>query len=1099
MNETDRDSFGLLIWGGRWINFAWISIATVQAGGGIHIEVVLKIPTRVEDWILDVQFRPCERPLNSDDHAPPYYEAVLVTAHNAILSFHISSSDSKFSIKFKPLVAGLRTVLYSAHIVWEHYGQLLVAAGTVSGEAILFSVFTEGLLANSPSQPFDCLYHRFAGHEGSIFGIRISDKFATSGLTGIQRVLATCSDDRTIRVWDVSDLRKDIVSDSGGETRPVDFSHPPEDHRRGHSFSKSIAKIRGHASRIWGLRFLPSNSGLQLLSLGEDSTAQLWHLCEELVSTDAIGHEKPSSRNFKCRESYDYHTGKSIWSATVFKKSNGFPTGCTGGADGRIVAYDINANGVLGRQESFLDQWSMVDVLEPIFKEGENAEADKHDSNGTISKRIFDALAGNWTVNRSIKSALPTYPSGSFEGTASFESRPPTADTYDAEYLYVENGQFNAEQGLSFQATRRYVYRFQELKGVMSAWFARTDDNSGVDYLFHDVEFDSLDVPNLQDPKGKLSVKAKGYHLCVKDHYTPRYVFSLTDGPLTDWSLAYTVKGPQKDYLAEASYARQANDFPDQDHKQKKCVEPKDEKEAQRLQSGTLDIRDSFKSYSWTDRTSILMTTAQGRVILGKVQTEARPNREDRDQSKYLPVVAWQFIGAHPSLKSASVISKGISADCVFLSGNDGTTYQFKNADRSFKLFTKLPGKVAFLHNFKTSHIIGKLILLATCLGSPVAYVCSDESIGLNKKEIYLLALPESFVVTSACYEESLGILILGSRNGALAVYETCNLSTEHTLQSVQHLTGIHGEEAITSIVGFPGYLSESGAYFLTSGRDGKFSVHRFSCIQTLSGKRGLKFATMHQSTPPLGPNIEGAAFDMTTQDLSLWGFQGKRFIVWNASKDMVTMTVECGGAHRSWSYSPLGNGSGGGAFVWTKASKCYLRYELHPSHRIFQRGGHGREIKAVAVSPPLASSAVSTQRYLATGAEDTDIRLFSYNSTSGAATGLRCLVNVTKHTTGIQQLRWSSDGQLLFSAAGCEEFFVWRVHQIPLLGVRIICEAVCPTVSEDGDLRIMDFDVHQIESALAGEEPTRYLLSLVFSDSSIRVSSITLALHTSH
>jgi len=155
-------------------------------------------------------------------------------------------------------------------------------------------------------------------------------------------------------------------------------------------------------------------------------------------------------------------------------------------------------------------------------------------------------------------------------------------------------------------------------------------------------------------------------------------------------------------------------------------------------------------------------------------------------------------------------------------------------------------------------------------------------------------------------------------------------------------------------------------------------------------------------------------------------------------------------------------------------------------SHRVVRPGGHGREIKAVAVSPVGDGE---RGRYVATGAEDTDIRIFRHeHGGEGANEGLKCLHTLSKHITGVQQLRWSSDGHFLFSAAGREEFFVWRVQPVPCFGIGVVCVAQCPGVTEAGDLRVMDFDV--LEVCGAGVSVTeRYILSLVYSDSSVRVS----------
>ena len=162
------------------------------------------------------------------------------------------------------------------------------------------------------------------------------------------------------------------------------------------------------------------------------------------------------------------------------------------------------------------------------------------------------------------------------------------------------------------------------------------------------------------------------------------------------------------------------------------------------------------------------------------------------------------------------------------------------------------------------------------------------------------------------------------------------------------------------------------------------------------------------------------------------------------------------------------------------------------------QYGGHGREIKSVAISPLIKALDGHLARFVATGAEDTAIRIFHVptgHEPRRTIQGLRCVGIFTKHTSGLQQLRWSPNGQLLFSAAGCEEFFVWRVRPVPCVEIGVMCEAICPPVTESADLRIMGFDVMEVENqqegALGDVLIDRYLLSMVYSDSTVRVSKI--------
>lgn len=74
-----------------------------------------------------------------------------------------------------------------------------------------------------------------------------------------------------------------------------------------------------------------------------------------------------------------------------------------------------------------------------------------------MARAIFRALHGKWSLHRSLKSRIATYPSGTFIGSATFKPRKPTDVGYEAEYLFQEDGEFVTELGMKFNARRGYV------------------------------------------------------------------------------------------------------------------------------------------------------------------------------------------------------------------------------------------------------------------------------------------------------------------------------------------------------------------------------------------------------------------------------------------------------------------------------------------------------------------------------------------------------------------------------------------------------------------------------------------------------------------
>ncbi|RYO93058.1 hypothetical protein DL762_001321 [Monosporascus cannonballus] len=213
-----------------------------------------------------------------------------------------------------------------------------------------------------------------------------------------------------------------------------------------------------------------------------------------------------------------------------------------------------------------------------------------------VARAVFRSLLGEWSLEREIVSRLPSHPSGRFVGAARFLLRAGTVDgrrgtdpdaDLGLEYLYVEDGEFSASNGMRFRATRRYVYRYDEARDRLSVWFARPDDPRRADYLFHELDFMAPSseaaarageghegAVGLQketakeleteggragegaEEGGQRGWRARASHPCVEDLYDVRYEFAFRAVNLRDWRIAYTVKGPKKDYTIDGVYKR---------------------------------------------------------------------------------------------------------------------------------------------------------------------------------------------------------------------------------------------------------------------------------------------------------------------------------------------------------------------------------------------------------------------------------------------------------------------------------------------------------------------------------------------------------------
>jgi hypothetical protein len=196
-----------------------------------------------------------------------------------------------------------------------------------------------------------------------------------------------------------------------------------------------------------------------------------------------------------------------------------------------------------------------------------------------LARAVFRALLGTWHLERELKSALPSHPSGKFTGTVTFVLRSGTRDglpdvkdgSEDAkdsgiaeEYLYTEEGDFVTDNGMRFTARRQYVWRYDEKLDELSVWFVKPEEPKRVDYLFHEVRFktpapeaEAAGNPQLRR-LGAVSKTwhAESGHLCIDDFYDVAYEFEFAAVALERWTVGYQVKGPKKDYRIHGVYTR---------------------------------------------------------------------------------------------------------------------------------------------------------------------------------------------------------------------------------------------------------------------------------------------------------------------------------------------------------------------------------------------------------------------------------------------------------------------------------------------------------------------------------------------------------------
>lgn len=493
-----------------------------------------------------------------------------------------------------------------------------------------------------------------------------------------------------------------------------------------------------------------------------------------------------------------------------------------------------------------------------------------------------------------------------------------------------------------------------------------------------------------------------------------------------------------------------------------------------------------MKTFASVADDCFIAISAKGEVLLGWIKSRSSGVERRWD-------ITWETLSIADGLRSFSVISSVPQQGIALLGNGNGLIRLYHHQSKSLFTLTETGRRPLALY-----------ILDFQEKNAPLSGTPGDISFGISyanseKADLYIvkagedatphvnyrsLILPPTFQISCASFVSGNQFLVLGSKVGALAIYEVSD--DGESLQCLTCVRRVHGEGVVTHIsrLASPESAVDKGLeYILTCGRDGNYCVHVLEATNNARGSVHLQ--TIHRSSPAFGQTIEGAYFDKASHDLMLYGFRSNQFILWNETTQSALISIECGGVHRVWAYSPFRDAAGTGVFLWNQAKNFNIFQMGTVPHRALRAGGHGREIKSTAVSNVIDGSAGTL---IATGAEDTTVRIFMpTNSRAESPWGtFKCLRVLNKHNTGIQQITWSKDGRYLFTSGGVEDFFVWRIRSVPEFGIATLHEASSPKEDPASDLRITSFDVLDVE----GQEGVDcFLMCLTYSNSTVKVN----------
>ncbi|KAH7155504.1 WD40-repeat-containing domain protein [Dactylonectria estremocensis] len=443
--------------------------------------------------------------------------------------------------------------------------------------------------------------------------------------------------------------------------------------------------------------------------------------------------------------------------------------------------------------------------------------------------------------------------------------------------------------------------------------------------------------------------------------------------------------------------------------------------------------------YDFFSQNEVLATSSLGRLMLGTFDNGLQWREVDLEDS----------IAA--GIQSCYVL-KTIGEKAALLGTTSGSLYHYSET-HGMSFVGKLHGKVVNIVRLAGSGEVQGISveLLVHLHGTPDAqYFTLDWRTGAVLETADIRGMDPRFVAMSAAKIKG-GLIAIGSRHGWLSILRR----GEEGFRPVLDFS-TSSKDAITGIVPLPGSDADGTAspYFLSTSRDSKYRIYEIE-----NADADVRLHLRNETAPPFGSIIEGGWFTRDVEpELIMYGFKSKKLIVWNETRREEIATIECGGSHRTFTlmHNPIDPHYL--RFGFTRTSKLFIYSQRGSVHRPIKTGTHGREIRALSCN----------SRYIATGSEDTTIRIWEYKSGKqgqGSEREMRCLASMKLHITGMQQVKWLGDDYLL-SSAGNEEFFVWRVRRLKNTtygGLGVVCEAVFDDKSKDGDLRIMDFDASKV------------------------------------
>ncbi|KAK7109625.1 tRNA (34-2'-O)-methyltransferase regulator WDR6-like [Littorina saxatilis] len=276
----------MCVFGGKCARILGLEEKTLEEGSHVFESLRLEAVTAVEefeDWIWDAVW------LQRGDS----WTLGLALAHNIVLHW-----DWHASVLLQRATCTEKCLLYCAHFIGKNWCDLVLAAGTVFNQVVLWSPGDSN--RGDVDQPKSVL-HQLTGHKGVIFSIFFHH--------GLQRI-CSASDDRSIIMYHVQFSTQSNDTPGDGRVKVRDWKQ---------AVIEPVLTVFGHSGRVWDVVLLTD----LFVSIGEDAHCIVWSYAGDIL------------------HKHKGHKGRSIWSLAASEDETFV---VTGGGDCSIRQWHLLGN-----------------------------------------------------------------------------------------------------------------------------------------------------------------------------------------------------------------------------------------------------------------------------------------------------------------------------------------------------------------------------------------------------------------------------------------------------------------------------------------------------------------------------------------------------------------------------------------------------------------------------------------------------------------------------------------------------------------------------------------------------------------------------------